>query len=462
VPVRFRIEDPALAGPLRQIEQLIRRVGGRTWLVGGCLRDLVLGRQPRDLDLEISGLPPGQLHALLTEHFSVQFTGKAFGVFKLQGLPVDISIPSRVLTDNESVPGLLRQSDPGMDIDEALARRDYTMNAMAWDPDTLELRDPFNGRADLDAHVLRHASDRFCDDPLRVLRGMQLAARFGLTPAPETVALCKTLTQDGQLSERLWEEWKKLLLQSIKPSLGLQFLSDCSWLRFYPELAALQGCEQDPIWHPEGDVWIHTLQCLDWFAMERTGNQNDDLIVGLGVLCHDFGKPATTTTDFGRITSRGHEPEGEAPTRRFLERLTNQDDLINEVIPLVLCHLRPRALHDANASDSAVRRLARQVKRIDRLVRVARADHAGRPPKPFDGFPAGTWLLERARRMEVENQAPTPIVMGRHLLELGVQPGPDMGRLLDECYEAQLDGIFSSLGDGLAFARQRLGLSHHL
>jgi len=456
VPVRFRIEDPALAGPLRQIEQLIRRAGGRTWLVGGCLRDLVLGRQPRDLDLEISGLPPGQLHALLTEHFSVQFVGKAFGVFKLQGLPVDISIPSRMLTDNESVPGLLRQSDPGMDIDEALARRDYTMNAMAWNPDTLELRDPFNGRADLDAHVLRHASDRFRKDPLRVLRGMQLAARFGLTPAPETVALCKTLTQDGQPSERLWEEWKKLLLQGVKPSLGLQFLSDCGWLHFYPELAALQGCEQDPIWHPEGDVWVHTLHGLDWFAMERTGNQDDDLIVGLGILCHDFGKPATTSTDFGRITSRGHEPEGEAPTRRFLERLTNQDDLINEVIPLVLCHLRPRALHDANASDSAVRRLARQVKRIDRLVRVARADHAGRPPKPFDGFPVGTWLLERARRLEVEVQAPTPIVMGRHLLELGVQPGPDMGRLLDECYEAQLDGLFSTLDEGLTYANNKL------
>ena len=456
MPVRFRIEDPALAGPLRQIEQLIRRAGGRTWLVGGCIRDLMLGRQPRDLDLEISGLPPGQLHALLTEHFSVQFVGKAFGVFKLQGPPVHISIPSRMLTDNASVPGLLRQSDPDMDIDEALARRDFTMNAMAWDPDTLELRDPFNGRADLDAHVLRHASDRFREDPLRVLRGMQLAARFRLTAAPETVALCKTLTLDGQPSERLWEEWKKLLLQGVKPSLGLQFLSDCGWLRFYPELAALQGCEQDPIWHPEGDVWIHTLHCLDWFAMERTGNQDDDLIAGLSILCHDFGKPSTTTTDYGRITSRGHEPEGEAPTRRFLERLTNQDDLINGVIPLVLCHLRPRALHDANASDSAVRRLASQVKRIDRLVRVARADHAGRPPKSFDGFPAGAWLLERARRLEVEDQAPTPLVMGRHLLELGVQPGPDMGRLLDECYEAQLDGLFSTLDEGLIYTNNKL------
>ncbi len=455
MPARFRIEDPTLAGALRKIEQLVRRASGRTWLVGGSVRDLVLGQQPRDLDLEVTGVPPGQIHALLTEHFSVQFVGKAFAVFKLQGLPVDLSIPSRTLSDDTSLPGLLRQADPNMPIDEALARRDFTINAMAWDPDTLELRDPFNGRGDLDARILRHASNRFAEDPLRVLRGMQLAARLELTVAPETVALCQTLSQEGQPSERLWEEWKKLLLQGRKPSLGLQFLRHCGWLRFYPELASLEGCPQDPIWHPEGDVWIHTLHCLDWFAAERTGDEPDDLAVGLGVLCHDFGKPVTTKEEYGHVSSRGHESEGTGPTQRFLERLTNQHSLIDEVVPLVLCHLRPRALHDANASDSAVRRLARQVQRIDRLVRVARADHAGRPPKQFDGFPAGEWLLARARQLEVDRQTPSPIIMGRHLLELGIQPGPDMGRLVDDCYEAQLDGVFATLEEGLAYAKSK-------
>jgi tRNA nucleotidyltransferase (CCA-adding enzyme) len=455
VPTRFRIEDPTLAGALRKIEQLVRRAGGRTWLVGGSVRDLVLAQQPRDLDLEVTGVPPGQIHALLTEHYSVQFVGKAFAVFKLQGLPIDVSIPSRMLSDDTSLPGLLRQADPNMPIDEALARRDFTMNAMAWDPDTMELRDPFNGRGDLDARILRHASNRFAEDPLRVLRGMQLTARFELTVAPETVALCQTLSQEGQPSERLWEEWKKLLLQGRKPSLGLQFLRHCGWLRFYPELAALEGCQQDPTWHPEGDVWIHTLHCLDWFAAERTGDEPDDLAVGLGVLCHDFGKPATIKEEYGHVSSRGHESEGVGPTQRFLERLTNQQSLIDEVLPLVLCHLRPRALHDANASDSAVRRLARQVQRIDRLVRVARADHAGRPPKQFDGFPAGEWLLARARQLEVDRQTPSPIIMGRHLLELGIQPGPDMGRLLDDCYEAQLDGVFATLEEGLVYAKNK-------
>ncbi len=457
MPTRFRLEDPALAGLLRRIEESVRRIGGRTWVVGGTIRDLVLGRQPRDLDLEITGLPAGQLHTLLSEQFSVQFVGKAFAVFKLQGLPVDISIPSRLhTTETTSIPGLLRQADPDMPIDEALARRDFTINAMAWDPDTRELRDPFNGREDLAAGRLRHASHQFVEDPLRVLRGMHLAARFEFSVVPETIALCRTLSQDGHPSERLWEEWKKFLLLSRKPSLGLHFLDQCGWLRFYPELAALQGCPQDPRWHPEGDVWIHTLHCLDWLANERTGHERDDLIVGLAVLCHDFGKPATTKDDGEHITSRGHESEGIGPTKTFLQRLTNQPDVMDDVIPLVQCHLRPRALFDVQASDGAIRRLARQVTRIDRLVRVARADHAGRPPKAFDGFPAGDWLLIRAKALTVDRQVPLPLVMGRHLLELGVQPGPDMGRLLDDCFEAQLDGEFATLEEGLAYAKIKL------
>lgn len=460
MPVRFRIDDPALAQPLRQIEPLIRRAGGRLWLVGGCLRDLVLGRQPQDLDLEIHGIPPGQIHRILTEHFPVQFVGKAFGVFKLGNLPIDIALPLRRPLDGPTIPGLLQQAAPDMEIDEALARRDFTINAMAWDPDTLDFHDPFHGRDDLKTGTLRHVSEQFLEDPLRVLRGMQLAARYCLTAAPETAALCRSLTQDHLPSERIWEEWKKFLLQGIKLSKGLQWLNDCGWLRFYPELAALRGCPQDPTWHPEGDVWIHTLHCLDWFARERTGGTEDDLIVGLGVLCHDFGKPATTKEEFGHITSRGHEPEGELPTRQFLARLTNQTGLAEAVVALVRCHLRPRALYDAKASDSAVRRLARHVGRIDRLVRVARADHAGRPPKPFDNFPAGEWLLKKARELDVEAQAPAPIVMGRHLLGMGVSPGPDMGKHLEDCYEAQLDGVFTTLDEGLAFARRMLSCPH--
>ncbi|MCS6897626.1 MAG: HD domain-containing protein [Nitrospira sp.] len=454
--VDLSIEDTALARALHHIEQTVRRVGGRAWLVGGSVRDLLLGRQPQDLDIEITGLAPDRLHDLLQEHFAPQFVGKAFGVFKLKGLPIDLSVPTRLPTDHQSIAGLEKHADPTMDIDEALARRDFTINAMAWDPATSELRDPFNGRADLNARTLRHVSARFAEDPLRVLRGMQLAARFELTPAPETIRLCTTLSQEGQPTERVWEEWKTLLLQGVTPSRGLEFLRDSAWLRFYPEMAALQGCPHDPAWHPEGDVWIHTLHCLDWFAGERTGHETDDLVVGLAVLCHDLGKPLATVSGGERITSHGHEQKGEEPTRRFLNRLTNQQRLIEDVVSLVLYHLRPRMLYETQASDAAIRKLARQIPRIDRLVRVARADHAGRPPQPFDGFPAGEWLLKRARQLKVDVQAPAPIVMGRHLLELGMKPGPEMGRLLASCYEAQLDGAFSTLEEGLTYVRSRL------
>ena len=299
-----------------------------------------------------------------------------------------------MLADDTSLSGSLRQADPGMPIDEALARRDFTINAMAWDPDTMELRDPFNGRGDLDARILRHASNRFAEDPLRVLRGMQLAARFELTVAPETVALCRTLSQEDQPSERLWEEWKKLLIRSTQAIAGFAVsyvtAAGSGSIRSSQPLKAAHkipsGTRKATFGSTPSTAWTGLLR-------SEPVHEPDDLAVGLGVLCHDFGKPATTREEYGRVTSRGHESEGAGPTRRFLERLTNQHDLIDEVVPLVLCHLRPRALHDAKASDSAVRRLAKQVHRIDRLVRVARADHAGRPPKQFDGFPAGEWLL---------------------------------------------------------------------
>jgi tRNA nucleotidyltransferase (CCA-adding enzyme) len=221
-----------------------------------------------------------------------------------------------------------------------------------------------------------------------------------------------------------------------------------------PEMAALAGCPQEPDWHPEGDVWIHTLHCMDAFARERTADPWEELVVGLAVLCHDLGKPATTTFEGGRVRSRGHDVAGAAPTRTFLARLACQDDLIEQVVALVVHHLHPADLYKSGSKDAAVRRLARCVGRIDRLVRVARADRWGRPPLPFDGFPEGDWLLERARRLGVEAAKPRPLVLGRHLMELGLAPGPQFKPILSACYEAQIDGEFTTVEEGIAFARR--------
>lgn len=432
---------------------LVREAGGRALLLGGCVRDAALGLIPKDFDLEVYGLAPARLQTLLAERFAVDLVGQAFGVFKLQGLPLDVAVPCR-----RTLRGGAWEitADPDMTPEEAAARRDLTINAIAFDPLAQSVLDPYGGLRDLQACRLRHTSHQFVEDPLRVLRCMQFAARFDFTVAPETVALARTLTPAGLPRERVYDEWRKLILLGRRPSHGLHFLRDCGWLRYYPELDALVGCPQEPDHHPEGDVWIHTLHCLDAFARDRIGDDREDLVVGFAVLCHDFGKPAATKCEQGRLHARGHDAAGVVPTRVFLQRLTNSEDLIEEIATLVLAHLRPFALYETRASDRAILRLAREVGRIDRLVRVARADHQGRPPRVDDGFPAGAWLLQRSRELAVERAAPAPLVLGRHLIALGVPPGPTMGRILAACYEAQLDRQWLTLEEGLQFARDLL------
>jgi tRNA nucleotidyltransferase (CCA-adding enzyme) len=284
---------------------------------------------------------------------------------------------------------------------------------------------------------------------------MQLCARFELEPAPQTLALCRSLSPAGLPAERIFGEWRKLLLRGQRISRGLAFLRASDWLRHYPELAALPGCPQDPEWHPEGDVWVHTLHCLDAFAAARSGDEREDLLVGLAVLCHDLGKPATTRREpDGRITSRRHERVGEELTRRLLERMTREAVLLREVPRLVAAHLAPMQLHRSRAGDAAVRRLARRVGSIERLLRVASADFAGRPPKPAAPFEAGDWLRARARALAVAESAPAPLLRGRDLLALGLAPGPHIGRILDACFEAQLAGRVTSHARALALAQQ--------
>ncbi len=417
---------------------------------------MLMGVPVKDIDIEVLRVESDALQALLDERFEVSLVGKAFGVLKIHGLPIDVSIPRREVKDGAGHKGFAIDADPNLPVKEAARRRDFTINAVAWNPLTDEWIDPYDGRRDLQAGILRHVSEKFIEDPLRVLRAAQFTARFDLKVANETVALCAKIEPETLPPERIWEEWKKILLLGHNISAGLELLRACGWIRYTPELESLIGCEQEPEWHPEGDVWVHTGHAMDAFAKERVGDEWEDLVVGLAVLCHDFGKPATTQMAGGRIRSPRHEPEGAAPTRAFIERMTNQEDLVEQVVPLVTCHLRPYELHRSQASDSAIRRLARKVGRVDRLVRVARADMQARPPLPFD-FPAGDWLLERAEALDVADSAPKPIVMGRDLIALGMAPGPAFSPILDACYEAQLDGEFLTHDEGLAFARKQMG-----
>jgi tRNA nucleotidyltransferase (CCA-adding enzyme) len=445
--------------PLRRVVELLRAAGGRPCFVGGCVRDALLGAPVTDFDVEVYGLGTRAIEAALRREFGIVTVGAAFGVTKLKDLPVDVSVPRRENRTGAKHTDFEVQADPTMTPKDAAERRDFTLNAILWDPVTGELIDPWGGRADLAAKVLRHVSAKFAEDPLRVLRAMQFAARFEFTVAPETIALCATLTQADLPAERLMEEWTKLLLRGRKPSRGLNFLRACGWTRFYPELHAMIDVPQDPEWHPEGCAWTHTGHCLDAFAQERLGVRDEDLVVGLAVLLHDIGKATTTKKEphDQRWHAYGHEEESHRLAPLFLARITREAKLIEAVLPLVRWHAQPYELWKAKAGDGAVRRLANKVVRLDRLIRVDEADRKGRPPLwPGERSPQSLWLAERAAALQLKDSAPKRIVLGRHLIAMGHKPAGWFSQVLDEAFEAQLDGTFGDEAGGLAWLTERM------
>jgi len=443
--------DPKLFKITEELSSLFNKNGGNILLVGGSVRDILNGISPGELDFEVRGCDLYKVKNILSTKFKFDEVGKAFGVLRIKGFPVELALPRTERKSGLGHKDFDVEIDPHLPFEKAVQRRDFTINAMALDPRSNDLLDPCNGEKDLKYKILRHVGPAFGEDPLRVLRGMQFIARFDLKADSETIDICKSIKIEGLAQERVFEEWKKLILKGRNITGGLNFLRDTGWVNYFPELSALINCKQDPEWHPEGDVWIHTLHCMDVFASERVGNDWEDLVVGFAVLCHDFGKPLTTkVSKDGRIRSPLHEPKGEAPTRLFLSRMTSQVDLHEEVVPLVRRHLTPRIFYQDQAGDGAIRRLARKVKRIDRLVRVASADIGGRPPRQ-DDFPEGPWLLKRAEELRVKDSEPQQIILGRHLIKYGLQPGPVFGTILEKCFEAQLDGVFESEPDGLIF-----------
>ncbi len=445
--------------PVRRVVELLRDAGGRPFLVGGCVRDALLQVPVLDVDIEVYGLGTRQIEAALRKEFGIITVGAAFGVTKLKDFPVDVSVPRRENRTGAKHTDFDVQADPSMTPKDAAERRDFTLNAIMWNPFTGEVVDPWGGVADLQARRLRHVSAKFAEDPLRVLRAMQFAARFEFSVAKETVALCASLSQADLPPERLMEEWTKLILRGVKPSVGLNFLRDCGWSKFYPELHAMNGVPQDPEWHPEGCVWTHTGLCLDAFAKARVGNRDEDLIVGLSVLLHDVGKATTTKKEphDDRWHAYGHEEASFNLAPKFLSQITREVKLIDSILPLVRWHAQPWELFRAKAGDAAVRRLANKVVRIDRLVRVDEADRKGRGSKSTaEPSPQGIWLTERAAALHLQDSAPKKIVLGRHLIAMGHKPAGWFSQVLDEAFEAQLDGVFGDEAGGLVWLKGRM------
>ncbi len=453
--------------PILDVCRRVRGAGGRALVVGGAVRDAAFGLVPKDFDLEVYGLSVPRLEELLAPLGTVHRVGKSFGVLKLRlpgGRELDIALPRRENRVGRGHRGFLVEPDPSLSPREAAARRDFTINAMAYDPLAEELLDFFGGMDDVRARLLRPVSPAFREDALRVLRGFQFAGRFTLDPAPGLPPLAREMLADyGDLAiERVWWEWRKWAELSETPSKGLELLRVTGWLSPYPELAALVGCPQEPEWHPEGDVFAHTLLACDAMARiaRREGIAGEDRIVlQLAALAHDLGKPETTRRDRGRIRSIGHETRTET-MERFLGRIGCPAAIARRVVALCRHHLAH--LH-FRGSRRHVRRLAAALgeagETIARLALLVEADHAARPPLPADRPPNLDALLAVARELEAEAAAPRPLLRGRDVLALGVPAGPRVGRVLREAWEAQLDGEFSDREGALAWLRDRLGIS---
>jgi tRNA nucleotidyltransferase (CCA-adding enzyme) len=449
---------------LERAQAIARRArdrGARALVVGGWVRDRLLGRDSKDLDLEVFGIPGAELPDFLAPFGRVEAVGQSFPVYKVDD--IDVALPRRESKAGRGHKAFKVDGDPSMTVAEAARRRDFTINAIAWDPLTDEYLDYFGGRADLQASILRAVDlQTFGDDSLRVLRALQLAARFELQLDPATAEVCRAIPLDDLPAERLWGEIDKLLLQAERPSIGFELGRQLGVIEsLFPELQALVGCPQEPEWHPEGDVWVHTMLVIDEMR-RRIGDLDrpDQLILMLGAVCHDLGKPATTAFVDGRIRSLDHEEQGVAPASKLLDRLNVHSvagrDVRLQVLGLVAHHLKPGMLYKRRdeVSDAAFRRLAVKVD-LELLARLAKADCLGRTGS-FD-CSAMDWFVDRARALGVEHRPPERLVLGRHVLALGLTPGPKVGEVLKQIYEKQLDGAITTTEEGIALARKLIG-----
>jgi tRNA nucleotidyltransferase (CCA-adding enzyme) len=447
----------------------LREAGGRALLIGGCVRDGLMGAEPKDWDLEVYGVAPERLREILDAHGPVNAVGEAFTVYKL-GSDVDISLPRRERKMGRGHRAFVIEGDPSMSFAEASRRRDFTINAISQDPLTGEIIDPFAGQRDIEQGVLRAVSvETFAEDSLRVLRAAQFAARFEFRIEPETVELCRAIDLSDLPAERIWGELEKMLLRAQRPSIGLGWLHALGVLeKLFPEINALIDVPQDPEWHPEGDVFVHTRLTVDQARQSIEGLPYPrQVTVMLAALAHDFGKPPTTEFLEGRWRSRGHEAAGVPPTESFLTRINVHTidgyDVRNQVISLVREHLKPGEFYKKRdeVGEGAFRRLARRCE-PDLLYRVAKADSLGRnapwvPQEKWYGAEAQEWFIQRARELDVEQCPPDPLLLGRHLLALGLEPGPRIGEITSAVYEMQLDGRVRTVDDAIEEAKRIIG-----
>ncbi|MDD3007496.1 MAG: CCA tRNA nucleotidyltransferase [Arcobacter sp.] len=429
----------------------LQELGAQPILVGGCVRDYFLNKEIKDFDIEIFNFDSLELLEISLKKFgNVKLVGKSFGVLtlKVEGYDFDFALPRIEKKVGNSHTDFEVITNSNLSFQEAAIRRDFTINAIGYDYFKDEFIDPFNGIDDLKNRTLKHIDEKtFVEDSLRVYRAVQFVARFEFNLDENTKELCKKIVKSDELlylpKERVYEEFKKLFLKSSKPSVGFELLRELGVLKYFPELQALINCEQEPEYHPEGDVWIHTLMCLDELAKilekEKIEDEYKKLYLFYAVLCHDFGKPFCTKEINGKITSYKHESLGIEPTISFLEKLTNEKKFIEIVCSLVKNHLIPFQLYLSHSSEKAVKRLSLKVN-IEDLCLVCLADCLGRDIEDkCKCYDAINWLNEKAKELEIHNEPIKPLVLGRDLIALGYKPSKEFKEILEFAFDLQID-----------------------
>jgi tRNA nucleotidyltransferase (CCA-adding enzyme) len=427
--------------------EAIRSAGGRAMLVGGCVRDRLMGVESKDYDVEVYGLEPDLLRKILERIGPVNTVGESFAVYKLvfnrrqpgalsdragaadARLEVDVSIPRRESKTDRGHRGFVISGDPQMSFEEAARRRDFTINAILYDPLTDETVDPYNGVADFENRVLRAvAAETFVEDSLRVLRAIQLAARFEMTIAPDTVELCRDIDLSDLPRERIWGELEKLLTLASKPSIGLNAAREMGVLsKLFPGIGEFAGYSS---------ILRATARALDMAA---------------GVV-EDLARPQRLSVMLAAFCHRLKREQAVEVLDRLGVQTLQGFDLRTGALALTAERSKPGEFYLRKASDGEFRRLARLVD-LDLLCRTAVSCR-----EETDSTAEGEeWFIRRARELGVEHGPPAPLLLGRHLLEEGVEPGPRMGELLRGVYELQLDGRVTTLDEALKAAMESAG-----
>ncbi|MBQ4088569.1 MAG: HD domain-containing protein [Clostridia bacterium] len=424
----------------KKIAEAVSSAGGRAFFVGGYVRDMLMGIDCKDIDIEVYGIEPARLRELLTDFGEVYDKGAAFGVLGLRHSDLDIAMPRK-----ESLRGTKHTDfdvsvDPFLTYEEASMRRDFTINAMMLDPLTGEIVDCWNGKADLEKKIIRHVSDEtFGDDALRVFRAAQFAARMNAEIVPETMDICRRMNVTELSKERIYEELTKALLKAETPSIFFRALRAMGHLtEFFTEIDALIDVPQNPKYHPEGDVFEHTMLTLDAAAHLRH-MAKEPLNFMLAALMHDLGKAnATEISPEGKITSYMHPDTGVPLAETQLKRLTNNTRTIAYVKNMVWLHMRPNMLASADSKKKKSREMYDMSLCPEDLILISRSDATGKTDAPYN-MKNWTYLTERLK--DYYTCIARPMVTGADLTAAGVKPGKHMGKMIARARSLHFSGV---------------------